>query len=230
MSWNKKEPRERKISRGFAYPLRDARRGGALPRPAECNCEFVCTDAKRYAPVGADASVRPAGRTQKNERTNAKTHTVCRGRCLHRPAHRTPVFTIRRGKPAIAHRADRVVRPYRTLCLFAENACNFVIACRRVDVGIDPYRDFTGSPFVVRFCRCAPRGRGRTPPLRKIITSSLFTITSYLSCPAPTLRRNVATAQNVQPFSSSVSLRLPPSPHGEGSWHCESTGNFKSLL
>ena len=130
----------------------------------------------------------------------------------------------------IATRADRVVRPYRTLCLFAENACNFVIACRRVDVGIDPYRDFTRSPFVVRFCRCAPRGRGRTPPLRKIITSSLFTITSYLSCPAPTLRRNVATAQNVQPFSSSVSLRLPPSPHGEGSWHCESTGNFKSLL
>ena len=101
MSWNKKEPRERKISRGFAYPLRDAHRGGALPRPAECNCEFVCTDAKRYAPVGADASVRPAARTHEHGRTNANTHTVCRGRCPHRPARRTPVFTIRCGKTVV---------------------------------------------------------------------------------------------------------------------------------
>ena len=111
----------------------------------------------------------------------------------------------------IATRADRVVRPYRTLCLFAENACNFVIACRRVDVGIDPYRDFTKSPFVVRFCRCAPRGRGRTPPLRKIITSSLFTITSYLSCPAPTLRRNAGQLRTYSPspHPSACGCHLP---------------------
>ena len=32
------------------------------------------------------------------------------------------------GKPVIAHRADRVVRPYRTFYVFAENACNFAIA------------------------------------------------------------------------------------------------------
>ena len=38
-----------------------------------------------------------------------------------------------------ADRADRVVRPYRTFCVFADGACNFAIACRRVDVGIDPY-------------------------------------------------------------------------------------------
>ena len=51
------------------------------------------------------------------------------------------------GKPVIAHRADRVVRPYRTFYVFAENACNFAIAYRRVDVGIDPYGDFALSPF-----------------------------------------------------------------------------------
>ena len=55
-------------------------------------------------------------------------------------------------------------------------------------MGIDPYGDFAWSPFIVRFCDCILHGRGRTPPLRQIITSSLFTITSYLSCPAPTLR------------------------------------------
>ena len=55
-------------------------------------------------------------------------------------------------------------------------------------MGIDPYGDFAWSPFIVRFCDCILHGRGRTPPLRQIITSSRFTITSYLSCPAPTLR------------------------------------------
>ena len=49
----------------------------------------------------------------------------------------------------IATRADRVVRPYRTFYGFADGMCNFVIACRRVDVGIDPYGDLTLSPFVV---------------------------------------------------------------------------------
>ena len=38
-----------------------------------------------------------------------------------------------------AHRADRGVRPYRTLCEVADDLCNFVIAYCRVDVGIDPY-------------------------------------------------------------------------------------------
>ena len=44
--------------------------------------------------------------------------------------------------------------------------CNFVIAHRRGERGIDPYRDFTLSPHIVRFCGCILRGRGRTPPLR----------------------------------------------------------------
>ena len=112
----------------------------------------------------------PSGTHPQNGRANANTHHVCRGRCPHRPARRTSVFTIRCGKPAIAQRADRVVRPYRTFFVFAENACNFVIACRRVDVGIDPYGDFALLPFVMRICFCILRGRRRTPPLRKIIT------------------------------------------------------------
>ena len=37
---------------------------------------------------------------------------------------------IRCGNPVMAQRADRGVRPYRALCVFAENACNFVIAYR----------------------------------------------------------------------------------------------------
>ena len=53
------------------------------------------------------------------------------------------------GKPVIARRADRVVRPYRTFYVFAENACNFAIAYRRVDVGIDPYGRIALSLFAV---------------------------------------------------------------------------------
>ena len=34
------------------------------------------------------------------------------------------------------------------------------------DAHIDPYGDFAGSPFVVRFWWCILRGRGRAPPLR----------------------------------------------------------------
>ena len=85
-------------------------------------------------------------------RTNANTFPVCRGRCRALPTRGTSVLTIRCGKFAIAPRADRGVRPYRALCIFADGAYNFVIAPRRVDVGIDPYGDFAWSPVVVRVC------------------------------------------------------------------------------
>ena len=74
------------------------------------------------------------------------------------------------------HRADRGVRPYRTLCVFAENAYNFAIALCRVDVGIDPYGQVALSVFVVRICWCTVRGRGRTPPLRRDRKYCVFTI------------------------------------------------------
>ena len=69
----------------------------------------------------------------------------------------TPVFMKRCGKTDRAQRADRVVRPYRTLCVFAEGICNFVIAHCRVDVGIDPYGHFTLLPLIVRICWCTVR-------------------------------------------------------------------------
>ena len=120
----------------------------------------------RAISVGADDPVRPAVHTRKPERTPANPHNVCRGRCLHRPVRGTSNLTERCGKFAIAKRADRGVRPYRALCVVAGGACNFAIAYRRVDVGIDPYGRITLSSFTVRFCDCIPRGRGRTPPLR----------------------------------------------------------------
>ena len=134
-------------------------------------------------------------------RTNANTFPVCRGRCRALPARSTSVLTIRCGKFAIAPRADRVVRPYKTLCDFADGVCNAAIAHRRVDVGIDPYGDFARSPFVVQFRWCTVRGRGRTPPLRKTITSSLFTIPSYLPCSSPTLRQNAMQHKKLPPAS-----------------------------
>ena len=69
-----------------------------------------------------------------------------------------------------AQRADRGVRPYRTLCVFADGVCNFAIAPCWVDVGIDPYGDFALSPFVVQFCDCILRGRGKP---RSYVTTKL---------------------------------------------------------
>ena len=137
---------------------------GFYPARAVQHHEIECTNAKRYAPVGADDPVRPAGCTCKHKCTNANVRNVCRGRCRALPARRTTVFTIHYGTFAIAPRADRGVRPYRTFCVFAETACNFAIAHRRGDVGIDPYGRIALSLFVVRICDCTPRGRGEPRP------------------------------------------------------------------
>ena len=51
------------------------------------------------------------------------------------------VFMIRCGKFAIAPRADRGVRPYRTFYGFAEKACNFAIASCAGGVEPRPYGD-----------------------------------------------------------------------------------------
>ena len=131
----------------FRPHSRTSRRGGVLPRPRGTMLRYGCTDANTHAPVGADASVRPAVCTREHARTNANPYNICRGRCPHRPARRTSVFTIRCGKFAIAPRADRGVRPYKTLCGFAENARNFAIACCRGERGIDPYGRITLLPF-----------------------------------------------------------------------------------
>ena len=137
---------------------------GFYPARAVKYHKFDRTDANPHAPVGADDPVRPAGCTCKHKCTNANVRNVCRGRCRALPARRTTVFTIHYGNFAIAPRADRGVRPYRTFCVFAETACNFAIAHRRGDVGIDPYGRIALSLFVVRICDCTPRGRGEPRP------------------------------------------------------------------
>ena len=145
--------------------------------------------------VGADDPVRPAVRTHEHGRTPANPYHVCRGRCPHRPARGTSVFTIYCGKFVVAQRADRGVRPYRMVCVCADSFYKFAIAHCRVDVGIDPYGHHALSPFVVCFRLCILRGRGK---LRPYVTTKRV------------------TAQNAPLFSSSVSLRLTPSPQGEG--------------
>ena len=158
-----------------------------MPLPAVQRHKFGRTDANTRAPVGADDSVRPAERTHEHGRTLANPYHICRGRCRALPARCTFVFMIRCGKFAIAPRADRGVRPYRTLCDFAENACSFVIARCRVDVGIDPYGQVALSPFGVRFCGCAVRTkkqarRGCGAPVSSYFPAELFLSRSYLIC------------------------------------------------
>ena len=128
-------------------------------RRAAQRYKFARTNAEWHAPVGADASVRPAVCTHENECTDAIAYTVCRGRCPHRPAQRMTVFTKRCGKVVIVPRADRVVRPYRTFYVFAENACNFAIAHCRRERGIDPYKHFTDSHWCVLIRKCVPHNR-----------------------------------------------------------------------
>ena len=94
---------------------------------------------------------------------------------------------------------------------------------------------------ILRFCRrlyilwVRLAGRGRTPPLRqrgvnftdshwwvrlcRVVLHNPFVTAS--PCHLPLHKGGFGwckrvTSQNVQPFSSSVSLREPPSPHGEG--------------
>ena len=104
---------------------------------------------------------------------------------------RTTVFTKHCGKPAITPRADRGVRPYRTFYSFTDGAYNFAIASCRVDVGIDPYGDFVWSPFIVRFCRCTVRGRGKPLPLFCTYSPAKVTdaSTAFLPSGLPTASR-----------------------------------------
>ena len=56
--------------------------------------------------------------------------------------------------------------PLQDVLRFRRTLCNFAIAHRRGERGIDPYGQIALSPFAVRFCGCTLHGRGRTPPLR----------------------------------------------------------------
>ena len=111
---------------------------GFYPSRAVRCCGYGRTNAEWYAPVGADDPVRPAGCTTVFYET-------------HRQIRNCP--TGGQSRPPL----QDVVRCRRALC-------NFAIAYRRVDVGIDPYRRIALSPFVVQICGCILRGRGKPLP------------------------------------------------------------------
>ena len=98
--------------------------------------------------------------------------------CILRGRGRTPplrrvgqfyVFTIRCGKFAVAQRADRGVRPYRTVCVVADGACDFAIAHRRAGQAPPLHYDETpelivrGSLTLIPISLSLPRTPQRVP-------------------------------------------------------------------
>ena len=92
--------------------------------------------------------------------------------------------------------------------------------------GRPPLRVRSCSHRCTKICNVVPRGRGRTPPLRQIITCSLFTITYSLNSPLPcvTTKRGVSSKIRTLPLISRLRRQLPP----EGKpWRAKSArGNF----
>ena len=78
--------------------------------------------------------------------------------------------------------------------------------------GRPPLRVRSCSHRCTKICNVVPRGRGRIPPLRKIITYSRFTITSYLNSPLPcvTTKRGVSSKIKTLPLISPLRGQLPP--------------------
>ena len=147
---------------------------GFYPARAVKYHKFDRADANPHAPVGADASVRSAGRIREYGRANAKPYHVCRGRCRALPARRTTVFTIHYGDFAIAPRADRGVRPYRTLCGLADGFCSFATASCRGERGIDPY-----ELYVLSCCHvCTAQGL-------PLVTKGRLSFPKYILFPQP---------------------------------------------
>ena len=148
------------------HPPQPSRRAGFCPARAVKHHKFDRADANTHAPVGADASVRPARRTHENKRANANPHTVCRGRCPHRPARRTTVFTPRCGKSVVAQRADRVVRPYKTFFGFAEHRAILRLRAAGSMWASTPTDVLRCRRKCAQMCLCILHGWGRTPSLR----------------------------------------------------------------
>ena len=154
-------------------------------RRAAQRYKFARTNAEWHAPVGADASVRPAVCTHENECTDAIAYTVCRGRCPHRPARRTSVFTIRCGKT--------VVPIGRTEASAPTGRCAFSPKMRAI-LRLHPAGESAAStPTDILRCR------------RSLCVFDCAFCAGGAS-PSPTLRRNVATAQKQGLFSSSVTF------------------------
>ena len=78
--------------------------------------------------------------------------------------------------------------------------------------GRPPLRVRSCSHRCTKICNVVPRGRGRTPPLRQIITCSLFTITYSLNSPRPYITTNHDT-----PHKKGRDSRLSPNLQSKNS-------------
>ena len=211
--------------------LHDDRRGDAHIDPAACNRKIakpICDPAQRF--VGADAPVRPAGCTCKNEYTPVNPFTVCRGRCPHRPARRTrkiapimincknPNGFVEEGfYPSWRYNAANWDVPMRngTCCVVAVRHANLLM--HRAWEGQSPSP--AACRAILRFydtrwqvCRCTTGGQ-RRPPLRvHSFPHWCMRICDIVpprgASPSPTLRRNTKCASKPQKWQRKTALRL----------------------
>ena len=103
------------------------------------------------------------------------------------PSRRGGVLPRPGGEIAIAPRADRGVRPYRTLCGFADGLCNFAIAFCRGERGIDLYGDFCMAAVRCAFLvvRPAREGQSLSPTqIWSLIAKALY-LKTYSPSPHP---------------------------------------------
>ena len=133
---------------------------GLCPSRAVRRRKIVCTNAETDAPVGADASVRPAVCTRKHERTNANPHHVCRGRCPSSALRAALRAAVPRNQPAgVASTRTPHVRFYDTL----RQICHCPTGGQRRP----PLQDVVRfRRKCVQFCDCTLPGSARHRPLR----------------------------------------------------------------
>ena len=103
--------------------------------------------------------------------------------------------------------------PLQNVVRFRPDACNFAIAYRRVDVGIDPYKRFTASRWCVCICGCMLLRGQRRPPLRvHSFPHWCMRICDIVpprgASPSPTLRRNTKCASKPQKWQRKTALLL----------------------
>ena len=126
-------------------------------------------------------------------------------------------FTKHCSKNWRTQRADRVVRPYRTLCGVADGVCRFANAICRGERGIDPNRHITRSPIVVRICWCVLRGRGKPLPYANLTDSARSpTRRAPLPLPLGEVSEHSEDGEGQQlPYRPSQSASLTSLPKGE---------------
>ena len=176
------------------------RRGGVLPRPRRTQSQNRTTKRRpRTIPVGVDAHIDPAGCNRKFARTigeNAQ-RPVGADASVRPLGNGKFAATFRKNDCALCGRARH--RPLQMLYGFAGvHSCLQVRTAGRTEASA-PTGAYRSALVHSKFATVYRAGGVEPLP--------------YAGLTVGCKRR---TFQNVQPFSSSVSLREPPSPHGEG--------------